>query len=265
MKLFFRRYGEGPPLVILHGLYGSSDNWASIARRLSSKFSVYLPDQRNHGESPHSDVHDYPSMCDDIKELADDQGLKSFFLAGHSMGGKTAVLFARRWPGRISGLVVADISPFETKISNASTFRQHLELLQVLAGTDISRAASRDELEKLFSESIPSARTRSLLMKNARRKAAGGFEWKINNKALLKNLDRIAESVADEGETVEPVTGFPVLFLKGEKSEYLPAGDFPKIIRLFPAAEFLIISNAGHWIHADNPDEVCAAFFSLLT
>ena len=265
MKLFFRKYGEGPPLIILHGLYGSSDNWASIARRLSSKFSVYLPDQRNHGESPHSDIHDYPSMCDDLRELADDQGLATFFLAGHSMGGKTAVLFARRWPSRIKGLAVADISPFETKISNAKTFRQHLELLEVLAGTDISGAATREELEKLFSESIPSERTRSLLMKNARRKAAGGFEWKINNKSLLKNLDRIAESVADAGETAEPVTGFPVLFLKGEKSEYLPEGDFPKILRLFPAAEFLVIRNAGHWIHADNPDEVCAALFSFLT
>jgi pimeloyl-ACP methyl ester carboxylesterase len=264
MKLFFRKYGEGPPLVILHGLYGSSDNWASIARRLSGNFSVYLPDQRNHGESPHSDVHDYPSMCEDLRELADDLGLESFFLAGHSMGGKTAVLFARRWPWRIKGLAVADISPFETKFSNANSFRQHLELLQILAGTDISGAASRDELEKLFLESIPSPRTRSLLMKNARRKTAGGFEWKINHKALLNNLDRIAESVADAGETTEAVTGFPVLFLKGEKSDYLPTGDFPKILRLFPAAEIKIIKNSGHWIHADNPDEVCSALLSFL-
>jgi len=112
MKLFCRKYGNGPPLIILHGLFGSSDNWVTIARGMSDRFTVFLPDQRNHGSSPRSNVHDYESLSNDLKELADDLRLDKYFLAGHSMGGKTAVSFACKWPERLSGLLVADISPF---------------------------------------------------------------------------------------------------------------------------------------------------------
>ena len=111
MKLFFRKYGNGPPLVILHGLYGSSDNWVTIAKILSDSFTVYLPDQRNHGQSPHSDIHDYDSMRDDLLEFVRDQSINKFFLAGHSMGGKTAIAFALKWPEMLNGLLIADISP----------------------------------------------------------------------------------------------------------------------------------------------------------
>ncbi len=112
MKLFYRKYGNGPPLIILHGLFGSSDNWVTIAKSLSEVFTVYLPDQRNHGLSPHSDIHDYESMSQDLSELAKDLSLKKFFLAGHSMGGKTAIAFAMSWPEMLNGLLIADISPF---------------------------------------------------------------------------------------------------------------------------------------------------------
>ena len=112
MKLFYRKFGDGPPLIILHGLYGSSDNWVSIAKKLGDSFTVYLPDQRNHGQSPHSDIHDYDSMRDDLFELVTELRLKKFFLAGHSMGGKTAMAFAVKWPEMINGLLIADISPF---------------------------------------------------------------------------------------------------------------------------------------------------------
>src|SRR5674536_156004 len=112
MKLFYRKYGNGPPLIILHGLYGSSDNWITIAKSLSDSFTVYLPDQRNHGRSPHSPIHDYDSMRDDLFELANDLKLKKFFLAGHSMGGKTAISFAIKWPEMLDGLFIADISTF---------------------------------------------------------------------------------------------------------------------------------------------------------
>src|SRR5512135_3012718 len=112
MKLFFRKYGEGLPLIILHGLYGSSDNWVSIAKILSSRFMVILPDQRNHGLSPKSNIHDYEALSEDVYELADHLKLEKFFLAGHSMGGKCAIRFALKWPERLQGLLVADISPF---------------------------------------------------------------------------------------------------------------------------------------------------------
>ncbi len=264
MKLFFRRYGEGPPLIILHGLYGSSDNWVTVAKRISGSFTVFLPDQRNHGNSPHSDIHDYESLSKDLLEFTVDQNLKRFFLAGHSMGGKTAVCFAIQWPEMIEGLVIADISPFETKTSNSGSYNQHLAILQVLSETDISKATSRAELEDLFRGSIISGRTMGLILKNIRRNDDGSFSWKINNAALLKNIDSIVDSVVSPSISIEPVTGFPVLFLRGENSDYLPPADFVKIMKLFPAAEFRIIKNAGHWLHVDNPEAVTEAFLSLL-
>lgn len=264
MKIFFRRYGEGPPFVILHGLYGSSDNWVSIAKRISTKFTIFLPDLRNHGSSPHSDIHDYKSMSRDLLEFAADQGLKSFFLAGHSMGGKTAVRFALENPEIIQGLIVADISPFGTKTSNDGSYEQHLEILKILTETDISKARSREELEKLFEGSTISGRTTGLILKNVKRNEDGSFSWKINNKALLANIENILDSVISASESFEPVTGFPVIFLRGENSDYLPLSDYPKILKLFPAAEFRTIKNAGHWIHVDNPEEVIEVFLSLL-
>ena len=264
MKIFFRRYGEGPPLVILHGLYGSSDNWITIAKRISSRFTVFLPDLRNHGSSPHSDIHDYESMSKDLLEFASDQKLKSFFLAGHSMGGKAAVRFALQNPDFINGLIVADISPFGTKTSNDGSYQQHIEILKNLSETDISKAGSRTELERLFEGTIISGRTRGLILKNIRRNNDGSFSWKINNKALLANIERILDSVISPSESFEPVTGFPVIFLKGENSDYLPSSDYQNILKFFPAAEFRIITNAGHWLHVDNPDEVINAFLSLV-
>lgn len=263
MKLFFRRYGEGPPLIILHGMYGSSDNWVTVAKRISDSFTVFLPDQRNHGNSPHSAIHDYESMSNDLLEFATDHNLKRFFLAGHSMGGKTAVRFALQWPEMIEGLVIADISPFETKTSNSGSYNQHIEILQTLSVTDISKATSRAEIEKLFQGSILSGRTRGLILKNINRNNDGSFSWKMNNAALLKNIGIIVDSVFSPSVSIEPVTGFPVLFLKGENSDYLPSADFGKILKLFPSAEFRIIKNAGHWLHADNPEEVIEAFLSL--
>ncbi len=264
MKLFFRRYGEGPPLIILHGLFGSSDNWITIAKRLSGRFTIFLPDQRNHGNSPHSDLHDYPSMSSDLLEFASDQKLRSFFLAGHSMGGKTAVRFALQQPEMIEGLIVADISPFVTRTGSSGSFNQYLSILKILSDTDVSKARSRADLEEKFPETIFSGRTRGLILKNIRRNDDGSFSWKLNITALLSNLERIVGSVVSPQESFDQVTGFPVIFLKGEKSNYLPSGDFEKILRLFPAAEFRIIENAGHWIHADNPDKVIEVFFSFL-
>ena len=112
MKLFFRKYGDfGPPLIIVHGLYGSGDNWVSIARDLSDRFEVYVVDQRNHGQSPHSEVHDYPSMREDLREFMDSQGIQKAVLIGHSMGGKTVMSFAEAWPERVQALISIDIGP----------------------------------------------------------------------------------------------------------------------------------------------------------
>lgn len=264
MRLFYRRYGEGPPLVILHGLYGSSDNWVTVAKNISGSFTVYLPDLRNHGQSPHSDIHDYNSMSSDVFELVTELNLGKFFLAGHSMGGKAAIRFAMRWPELLEGLLIADISPFETKTSNLASYNEHLAILKAISETDISKAASRKEIENMFLDRISSVKIRGLIMKNLLRTSDSKYSWRINNPSLLRNIDRITESVVGETGRFEPVTGFPVVFLKGESSEYLPSGDFRKISELFPSAEFRVIKNAGHWLHADNPEAVSEALLSLL-
>ncbi|MCX6333480.1 MAG: alpha/beta fold hydrolase [Bacteroidia bacterium] len=265
MKLFYRRYGDGPPLIILHGLYGSSDNWVTIAKTIGKHFTVYLPDQRNHGQSPHSDVHDYESMSDDLYEFSMENIPGKFFLAGHSMGGKTAALFALRWPELLNGLIIADISPFETKASNSEEYNQHLSILKIVEEIDISKASSRAEIKKLLADRISSGKISALMLKNLRRNYDGGFSWKINNASLFKNVSKILDSVISQERSFEPVTGFPVIFLKGENSRYLPSGDITKILNLFPAAEFRVIKNAGHWLHVDNPEEVIEAFLSLLS
>ncbi len=264
MKLFYRKYGSGPPLIILHGLYGSSDNWVTIAKELSNRNTIYLPDQRNHGQSPHSDIHDYESMSDDLFELVMDLNLGRFFLAGHSMGGKTAIRFALKWPEMLYGLIVADISPFTDEKTSVSAYERHLTILKAMVTTDLSGLTSRSDIEQLLRGKITSEKTRSFLMKNLKRTSDNTFTWKINPSTLLRNLDNIMKGIERKDILMKETRGFPVIFLKGMDSDYIPITDYEDIRKLFPAAEFVEIEHAGHWIHADQPGEVIKNFRHLL-
>lgn len=256
MKLFYRKYGQGPLLFILHGLFGSSDNWVTIAKRLSDTFTVILPDQRNHGQSPHSDVHDYEAMREDLFELAEDLSAERFFLAGHSMGGKTAISFALKWPEMLNGLLVADISPFKGDDPARTEYNQHLKILEAMMSLDLDSLKSRQEADKELEKAGLPPHVRGFALKNLERIHGNRFEWKLNAPALLKNLDKIMKPVSRDMAYSYQVTGFPVIFLKGENSAYLPEEDYADIKKIFPAAEFVEIKNAGHWVHADNPEEV---------
>jgi esterase len=264
MKLFYRKYGNGPPLIILHGLYGSSDNWVTIAKNLSDIYTVYLPDQRNHGRSPHHMIHDYDSMRNDLFELAGELKLKKFFLAGHSMGGKTAISFTLEWPEMINGLLIADISPFKNENYNNTDYNQHLTILEVMLSTDLSQISTRKEAESVISGKIPSEKVRGFILKNLERSTDNSFAWRINALSLRNNLIRIMEGIDRKADLNLHITGFPVIFLKGEASEYLPSGDFRDIQKVFPAAEFIIVPGAGHWLHSDRPDEVVKYLRRLL-
>ena len=264
MKLFHRKYGDGPPLIILHGLFGSSDNWSTIAKHLSDTFMVILPDQRNHGKSPHSDIHDYDSMRDDLHELIESLGINKFFLAGHSMGGKTAIAYALKWPEMLNGLLVADISPFKGGSGNRAEYTKHSNILKSMLSLDLSQISSREEAEKALTSSGLAPNLTGFILKNLHRTSEKHFDWKINAPALLKNLDRIMEPIDRQNAYNYQVTGFPVIFLKGDGSDYLPDEDFADIRKIFPAAEFVEIENAGHWIHADNPGEVIANMRKML-
>jgi esterase len=264
MKLFYRKYGSGPALVILHGLFGSSDNWVTIAKKISGNFTIYLPDQRNHGNSPHDEKNDYESMSDDLSELVNDLGLKKIFLAGHSMGGKTAMLFSSKWSDMINGILIADISPFTDEKRKAAGRSENSSILKSMLDINLSLAASRKEVELSLAQDINSERVRELIMKNLRRNSENNFEWKLNVPALLSNLDNIVEGVRFQNGLNQQIAGFPVIFLKGENSDYIRPGEYADITRIFPAAEFRTIKNAGHWVHADNPQAVSEALLDLI-
>jgi len=263
MKLFCRSLGNGPPLIILHGLYGSSDNWISIAKNISDHFTVYLPDLRNHGQSPHSEIMNYEAMSDDLNELANDLGLKSFFLAGHSMGGKAAMSYAVKWPEKLNGLLIADISPFVRESSGNEAHLQHKTILEAMNSLDLTKLHSRADADDALNQKIESENIRGFILKNLQRGEGNSFKWKLNVPSLLNNLDRIMEGIDSSDMHDNQITGFPVIFLKGAESDYLNSSDYPEILKIFPSAEFSEIANAGHWLHADQPDAVAGNLLNL--
>ncbi len=252
MELFFRKYGEGPPLIIIHGLYGSSDNWVSIGRNLSEYFEVYLIDQRNHGRSPHSDKHNYNLLKEDLREFMDNQNIEKAILLGHSMGGKTAMFFATDYPERVSHLIVADISPLSYKNTGSFQLLSHTTILNALCNIDFSNISSREDIDIILSKSIPQDKLRQFLLKNIKRSKDNKYSWSLNLETIQNEFTNIMEGLDNNKSGI---TGFPVLFIKGENSEYISGQDIEAIELVFPYAEIETIPNAGHWLHAEQPDE----------
>jgi esterase len=258
MKLFYRKYGEaGPPLIILHGLYGASDNWVSIARELSDQFEVFVPDQRNHGDSPQDDRHDYRAMSSDLCEFMDDRGIEKAALLGHSMGGKTAMLFAMECPERVESLVVVDIAPvaYHDLAMNSPIAANHVKMIDAMLSVDLEAAGSREEVSKALSTAIGSERVRMFLLKNLTRDKEQRFTWKMNLPALRSNLDEIMDALPFEEVVAKGgLKGFPVLFVRGAESDYIAPEHHALIRKIFPTAEIVSIPAAGHWLHAEQPE-----------
>lgn len=245
MKLAYREIGEGEPLIILHGLFGSSDNWLSIARELESRFKVYLVDQRNHGDSPHSDEFTYAAMAADIKEFVEEHALEKPVLMGHSMGGKTAMTFAVTYPELLKKLVVVDIAPRYYPV-------HHDRILEGLQSIDVDNLQSRREADKALAAYVPELGVRQFLLKNLGRSGKGGYEWKINLPVISGQIENVGEAIGEEGRFEKPV-----FFINGEKSGYINRErDEPLIQRIFPKAKIETIAGAGHWVHAEKPAAV---------
>ncbi len=242
--------------MIVHGLYGVSDNWISIARDLSDRFEVYMVDQRNHGQSPHSAVHDYPSMREDLREFMDLQGIKRAVLIGHSMGGKTVMSFAEAWPERVQALVSVDIAPksYRNLALASRTAANHSNMIDAMIKLDLSKIRSREDADRALATSIGSERIRSFLLKNLRRERGGAFSWRINLEAISGNLEVIFEGMDREAIAARGgITGFPALFISGGDSEYIRVMDHQVIRDIFPASEIVTIPGAGHWVHVEQP------------
>lgn len=246
--LFHESIGSGPPLLVLHGLFGSGDNWRTVLKPLAEHYQVVFVDQRNHGRSFHSDVHTIHAMADDVHELARHYGWDAATLLGHSMGGKTAMAYALTWPESVAALVVVDMG--------IRAYRPHHEaVLAGLQAVDLSTISTRQEAEAALALHIAEASTRQFLLKSLMRLEAGGFGWKFNLGVLARDYVNILESLEWPGKQYMG----PTLFLHGEESGYVKDADLPAIRVHFPQAVLESIAGAGHWVHADKPAEFVAA------
>jgi esterase len=247
MNLNFRQYGEArtgsPPLVLLHGLFGSLINWQRIASNLSSRHHVIVPDLRNHGRSPHSADISYQSMAMDILQLLDDLRLTEAVLIGHSMGGKLAMWLALTASNRVSQLVSVDMAPV-TYQSNFST------ILHALMALPLAQIESRKAADAWLASAIPAVSIRGFLLQNLQR-TDSGWQWRNNLAALNTGIDSILDFPSMPVE--KPYTG-PAMFIYGSESDYVLAEYHPRILELFPAAGLQSIAGAGHWVYADQPE-----------
>ena len=250
VEMAFESFGEqhdGCPLIILHGFFASSRNWRSIARQLAVHCRVYVLDMRNHGESPHHQHMDYPSMAADVLKFMDGQQIETAHLLGHSMGGKIAMWFALQYPQRLEQLIVVDIAP----VSYQHSFDQTINALKDLP---LSELSNRKQAEEWLSAAISDLSYRQFLLQNLLFEA-GEYRWRVNLDYFHGNARYIVEFP-------EPVAlavyARPALFLAGEHSQYISPD---AVYRLFPQAVIKEIADAGHWLHVDAPQlfyqEVC--------
>lgn len=243
MHLFSKVSGQGEPVVILHGLFGSLNNWNTLGKKLGEEYKVFLVDQRNHGRSPHDLVHTYKAMAADLAEFFREHVIPSACLIGHSMGGKTAMEFALAYPEAVKKLIVVDISP-------RATHARHDAILDALTSLRLERFPSRESVDEALRVRVPEQAVRQFLLTNLKREENGHYSWKMNLDALQRNYGEINRGI-ENGRTY----GGPTLFVTGGKSPYLTPEDTPVIRALFPRVEFKTIAGAGHWVHAEAPDE----------
>lgn len=252
IKLAFREIGNGPPLLILHGLFGSSDNWQTFAKMISDHYRVISLDIRNHGLSPHTDDFSYELITSDLLEFVRDQGLESFYLMGHSLGGKAAAHFALNYPEKVSRLILLDIA--------MKAYPPHHEVyFKAMLSMDLDKITTRAEADAWLLPDIPTVAVRQFILKNLVRDENGKFRWKFNLDALYQHYDKINIAI----ESARPFL-HPVLLLSGEYSNYIQPEDEPEMKTLFPLMDHIPIPDAGHWIHADQPvklKEVVLEFF----
>ena len=250
MRLHHREIGEGKPFVILHGLFGSSDNWQYHAKRLADYFRLILLDLRNHGQSPWSTDFSYPLMVEDVREKLDELGIQKCIMLGHSMGGKVAMHFAQHYPERLSKLIVVDMG-----IKRYPMHHQH-----VLAGihsVDLTQINTRSDAGNNIRKHIDSEDVVQFILKNLYWKEKGQLAWRMNVEVLEKQMPEILEALPD-GEILTQT-----LFVKGELSNYVLEEDRAFIMDQFPDGEIVSIPNAGHWVHAEQPERFLEAILGF--
>src|SRR5882724_7725371 len=242
MQLFSKEYGRGRAVVLLHGLFGSSDNWHFVAMQLSEHFRVFSLDLRNHGQSPHSDEMNYPLMAGDVAEFLDSRKIET-----------AAVQLALQFPERVEKLIVEDMAPR----AYASVYENFMTAMLAL---DLQKFQTRQQIEEALAPEIPDLTLRRFLLKNLGRNSDGKFFWKINLRGIQKNAAALREPISSSAPSAKPA-----LFVRGEKSDYIRVRDEIGIRQLFPNAKIETISGACHWVHSEKPEEFMRAVLNFLS
>ncbi|ALO45214.1 alpha/beta fold hydrolase [Pseudohongiella spirulinae] len=246
LELNYRQYSsEGKPLIILHGLFGSLTNWTWHSKKFAEHFSVYALDLRNHGASPHADSMSYAQMSGDVLRFMDAHHIEKAHILGHSMGGKVAMQMALTAPQRVDKLVVADIAP----VQYGGERGEHDEIFEGMCALQLEILSSRADADKQLAEWVNDEIVRQFLLSNLVRRAGDGFEWRINLPALKKCYPALRA----RPEAHAAFDG-PVLFVRGDLSDYIQPQHKDEVLSLFPAAQIKTIMQTGHWLHAEKPD-----------
>jgi pimeloyl-ACP methyl ester carboxylesterase len=243
MQLHHQTLGQGQPLILLHGLFGSADNWGTVAKHFSQHYQVISVDLCNHGRSPHSESQSYTDMADDLLELCDALSLDRIHLLGHSLGGKVAMQFATSFPNRMKKLIVVDIA----MRAYADT---HNHLIDAMMAVDLTALQSRSEVDKALSNSIPQVMVRQFLLMNLIKsdtnQSESGLAWRINLAALKSNYPSLQQAVCENAHYEKSC-----LFIRGERSDYVQDADIKQIKIYFTNAQFASLPT-GHWVHAEQ-------------
>ena len=245
MALYFQEFGEsGTPLIMVHGLFGSSVNWRGIARQLADRFHIYALDLRNHGKSPHMETMRYADMALDLARFMDSAGLEKAHILGHSMGGKAAMVAALIYPARFDRMMVLDIAP----VSYTHTYD---DMIDAMLSVDLSSCSARADVEAVLRETIPDDGTRLFIMQNVVAQE-GELSWRLNLPVIKEYMSDIIGFPSSEmqGKQFEG----PVQMIYGENSDYVKASAGPVVRDYFPNSGFQSIENAGHWLHVDQPE-----------
>lgn len=249
--LNYKTFGEGEPLIILHGLFGSLDNWQTIGKKWAENYQVVLVDLPNHGKSPHTDSFSYDQMAQAVADLINELGFEKVNMLGHSMGGKTTMNFSVNFPHLLDKIIIVDIAP-------KAYPPHHQQILEGLFSFNPSEIENRREADEAMGEVIKDAGIRMFLLKNLARND-NGFEWKMN----LDLLSKAVNDVIDDNPFPYPVH-LPTLFIRGEKSNYILESDFDDIKLRYPQAQIVTIKGAGHWVHAEKPEELYQTVLEFL-
>lgn len=253
MKLNYKTFGQGQPIIILHGLFGMLDNWQTFGKKLMDEgYQVVLPDLRDHGRSPYSSIFNYEVMANDINDLIHDLELEPVILIGHSMGGKVAMKAAATYPDMIKKIVVVDMAP--KKYTGG-----HEDIFKALKNMPLTEMESRTEITDWLTSKLHNNATVQFLLKNISREKEGHYSLKLN----LPLLDDSYPTIMDALHFQESVA-LPALFVRGGRSKYILDEDWSEIQDNFPNSELATIEEAGHWIHAEKPDELFDLVLSFI-